>query len=329
MTPSDVFLTGANGFVGSHLVRALLERGHRVRALIRPQADRSRVRDLPVEWITGDLHDRDALRQGCAGVRWVIHAAAKVKAPDLAAYRHANAAGTANLLQAALQSPSGLERFVYLSSMAAGGPATNGHPRMETDPDAPQTPYGVSKREGEILLQEQADRLPFTIIRAPAVYGPGDTEILGFFQAVGWHLKPVFRKPPARISLVHVSDLVEGILLATESPSAAGETFYIAESEQYDMAALEDLIQASLETWAVPVWIPKPLLMSIAAACEWAGKVGGFTPKLNRDKARDFLQAEWTCSVAKAEKLLGFKSRIPFARGARQTVEWYRAKGWL
>lgn len=329
MDSALVFVTGANGFVGSHLVRALLAQGHTVRALVRPTADRSRVSDLPIEWVTGDLDDAAALEQGCAGARWVIHLAALVKAPDLETYRHANATGTGNLLEAALGASDTIDRFVYLSSMAAGGPSSNGRPRVETDPNEPQTPYGISKLEGEMLVRAHADQLPVSIIRAPAVYGPGDTEVLGFFQAVNWHVKPIFSGRPSRLSIVHVADLVEGILLAAASPSAAGETFYIAEPEIYDMAAMEDMIQASLDTWAVRILIPKPLLMGIATICEWVGKAGGFTPKLNRDKATDFLQTDWTCSVEKAEKLLGFRAKIPFARGARQTVEWYRAKGWL
>jgi nucleoside-diphosphate-sugar epimerase len=108
-----------------------------------------------------------------------------------------------------------------------------------------------------------------------------------------------------------------------------GETFYIAESHVYDLVSLEDLIQDALGTWAVRVRIPRLLLMGIARAAETAGRIGRFTPRLNRHKARDFLQTNWSCSVAKAERLLEYKSRIPFAQGARQTVEWYRAHGWL
>ncbi len=329
MGKSVAFVTGANGFVGSHLVRALLAQGHAVRALVRPTADRSRISELPIEWVTGDLDDTNALAQGCQGARWVFHLAARVKAPDLEAYRHANAAGTGNLLEAALTATDTIERFVFLSSMAAGGPSTNGKPRTEDDPNDPQTPYGISKFEGEMLVRAHADRLPVAIVRAPAIYGPEDTEVLGFFQAVDWHVKPIFSGRPSRLSIVHVSDLVDGILLAATIPSATGETFYVAEPEIYDMATMEDIIQDSLGTWALRILIPKPLLMGIATVCEWVGKAGGFTPKLNRDKAADFLQTDWTCSVAKAEQLLGFQAKIPFARGARQTVEWYRAKGWL
>jgi dihydroflavonol-4-reductase len=323
------FVTGANGFVGSHLVRALIGHGHTVRALVRPNADRSRVHDLPLEWVTGDLDDHAALEQGCQGAQWIIHVAGRTKAPDFESYRHANATGTANVLAAALKAGPQLERFVYVSSLAVGGPSTNGHPRQETDPEAPITPYGQSKLEGEKLVRDHADRLPITVIRPPAVYGPGDTMTLPLFQAVKWHLKPIFGSQPARVTMVHINDLVDGLYLAAAAKEAVGEVFYIAETTEYDLSEVWNIIQAALDTWAVRVPIPRPALISLATVCEWAGKVGGFTPKLNRAKARDLLQKDWTCSSAKAARLLGYESRVPFARGARQTIEWYRAMGWL
>lgn len=324
-----VFVTGANGFVGSHLARALCAAGHPVRALVRKTADRSRVADLNIDWIEGDLNDRAALARGCDGANWIIHVAGKIKAPDLAAYRAANVGGTVNLLDVAEKSGSPLERFVYISSQAAGGPAPNGHPRVESDPNSPTTPYGVSKLEGELAVLARAKRLPVAVVRPPAVYGPGDTEVLGFFQAVNWHIKPMFKNPPVRVSLVHITDLVDGIMLAAASPRANGETFFIAEDRHYDLSAIEDMMQDALGIWAIRVRIPKALLLSIAGISEWVGKIGGFTPKLNRHKAHDFLQNDWTCSIAKAERELGYHSRIPFADGARQTVLWYRENGWL
>lgn len=329
MADDIVFITGANGFIGSHLCHALAERGCRIRALIRPRADRTRLARLSIEWIEGDLESHEALNRGCRGARWVYHVAGRVKAPSREEYRRANATGTGNVLHAAVRNSAGLERFVYISSMAAGGPSRDGVPRDETTPDSPLTPYGESKLEGETLVREQASEIPITIIRPPAVYGPGDTEVLGFFQAVNWHLKPLFGSRPARLTLVHASDLTQGTILAATKSEGIGETFYVAESAIYALDDLEDMIQEALGTWAVRVHIPAFLLMTIAGAAEIVGRVGRFTPKLNRHKARDFLQNEWTCTVAKAERLLGYRSRIPFAQGAKQTVEWYRAHGWL
>ncbi|MBI3872398.1 MAG: NAD-dependent epimerase/dehydratase family protein [candidate division Zixibacteria bacterium] len=322
-------MTGANGFVGSHLARALIRNGHRVRALVRPGADRSRVADLAIAWIEGDLDDRAALQRGCEGARWVIHCAGRVKAPDEATYQHANCTGTKNLVAAAVVSAPRLERFVYISSQAAGGPSRDGRPRTEEDAEVPLTAYGRSKLASERAVMAHADRLPVVCLRPPAVYGPADTEVLGFFRAVQWHLKPVFGGGTQRLSLVYIDDLIRGILMAGESAAAPGQVFYIADERHYTLRELEEMIQGALGNWAIGVRVPRPLLLSIAQIAEWVGRLGGFTPSLNRDKARDFLQQDWTCSTAKASRLLGYSSKVSFELGARQTVEWCRAHGWL
>ena len=329
MKPSPILLTGANGFVGSHIARGLIGKGHTVRALVRPTSDRSLVSDLPIEWIVGDLDATDVLQRAVGGVSHIIHCAGRVKAPNLEAYRHTNVTGTANLIEAASIHAGGLERFVYISSLAAGGPSEDGRFRREEDPSQPATPYGISKREGEELVLHEKDRLPVTVVRPAAVYGPGDTEVLAMFKTIRWHVKPVFGSRSVRASVVHVSDLAEAILLATFCPAGAGEMFHVAEDRAYDLDELETMIAEALDTWAVRVRFPAPIVMGIAAVSEWFASIFGVTPTFNRDKARDFMQREWTCSIEKAQRLLGFQPRVPFASGARQTVEWYRAKGWL
>lgn len=324
-----VFLTGANGFVGSNLTRDLIGRGYHVRALIRPRADRTRLDGLDVEWVEGDLDNHKALVQGVHGAQFVIHNAGRVRAPDEAAYHHANCVGTIKLLDAVEEAAPQIQRFVYVSSQAAAGPSTDDGPKTEDDPNVPHTPYGRSKLEGENAVMSRAGRLPVVTIRPPAVYGPEDTAILAMFQTVKWHLKPLFGATPQRISIVHVTDLVQGVTLALEKDEADGHIFFVAEDQQYSLAELLGHIQEAIGTWAVTIRIPKWTLMTIAGTGDLLGKAFGFVPRLNRDKARDFLQPNWTCSTAKANRMLGYRSRVPFCEGAKTTAEWYRKKGWL
>lgn len=324
-----VFLTGANGFVGSHLSRALVEGGYHVRALIRPNADRSRLEGLELEWIVGDLDDHKALQLGARGADFVIHNAGRVRAPSAEAYHHANCVGTIKLLDAVEEERGPLKRFVYISSQAAGGPSPDGRARTEDDLDTPHTPYGHSKLAGENAVMSRSGRLPVVSVRPTSVYGPEDTAILAMFQTVRWHLKPLFGQQPQMISIVHVADLVRGILLALENDKANGQVFFIAEDRNYTLSELLNAIQEAVGTWAITIRIPRWLLLSIAGVGDMMGKAFGFVPRLNRAKARDFLQPNWTCSTAKANRLLGFYSQIPFPEGAKRTVEWYRKKGWL
>jgi len=324
-----ILVTGANGFVGARLSKVLLKRGYAVRALARKTSDLTRLEDMAVDLVYGELSDFPSLKEAASAVDVVIHSAGVIKAPSLHRYMEANKQGTRNLLEAVQEASPDLQRFVYISSLAAGGPGPTDRPVTEDDPPRPVSPYGASKLAGEKEALSFADRLPVSVVRPPAVYGPGDTQVLGFFRTVCWHLKPYFGPPTAQVRLVYVDDLVEGLILAIEHQQAVGEVFYIAEDKSHTWLELENIIAREAEVWAVPVRIPRWFVRSVATVAEWIYKPAGKTPALNRHKAEDFLQQNWTCSVAKAERMLGYRCRFPFAKGAAMTISAYREKGWL
>ncbi len=324
-----VLVTGANGFVGARLCEILLGRGYLVRALVRRTSDLFRLEGVPVELAYGELNDQASLEQAVDGVDIVIHSAGRIKAPNLAAYLAANKQGTTNLLQAVQQAAPDISRFVYVSSLAAGGPGTTDTPVTEDDPPRPVTPYGASKLAGEKETLARADRFPVSVVRPPAVYGPEDTQVLGFFRTVCWHIKPYFGPPTAQLRLVYVDDLVEGLILAAEHQNAVGEVFYIADNQSRTWLELENIIAREAKVWAVRVRIPRWFVRSLAAVSEAVYKPTGKTPALNRHKAEDFLQANWSCSVAKAERMLGYRCAYPFEKGAAITIKAYKEKGWL
>lgn len=324
-----VLVTGANGFVGGRLCEVLLERGYAVRALVRKTSDLSRLEGVGVNLAYGELNDPPSLIDAASGVDVVFHVAGKIKAPSLQEYMEANRQGTKNLLEAVCEVSPDLQRFVYVSSLAAGGPGPTDRPVTEDDPPRPVTPYGASKLAGEKETLAFADRLSVALVRPPAVYGPGDTQVLGFFRTVCWHLKPYFGAPTAQVRLVYVDDLVEGLILAAEHQQAIGQVFYIAEDQNRTWLELESIIAREAGVWAVPVRIPRWFVRSVATITELAYKPTRKTPALNRHKAEDFLQQNWTCSVAKAERMLGYRCRFPFEKGAAITISAYREKGWL
>lgn len=204
---SKALVTGANGFVGSHLVEALLHRGYRVRCLVRKTSNLRWLSGLNVEYVYCDIAEKDSLRDAVRGVDFVFHCAGLTKARNREEYFKANAEGTKNLVEVCLKHNPELKRFVYVSSQAAVGPGSDEKPLNEEAPCRPVTHYGESKLEGEKIVLAYVSRLPITIVRPPAVYGPRDTDILGFFKVANSRFRVSFGLGQSFLSLVYVKDL--------------------------------------------------------------------------------------------------------------------------
>ena len=226
-------ITGAAGFIGSHLVEALLQKGAEVRCLVRKSSDLKWIKGLAIEYAWGDCCDRASLKEAVKGVDLVFHSAGVTRAVKEETFYHVNADGTGNLIQACLEYAPHLRRFIYLSSQAAAGPSRNGARKKETDPCEPVSDYGRSKRMGEEIVLAHAKRLPLVILRPSAVYGPRDKDIYVFFKFLSKRINPCLSDPAQRISLCHIQDLVQAVLLAAENPALPGEIFFVSDGQDY------------------------------------------------------------------------------------------------
>ncbi|MEK6649537.1 MAG: NAD(P)-dependent oxidoreductase, partial [Bacteroidota bacterium] len=218
-------MTGASGFIGSHLAEFLLQHENKVRCIVRPGRPRLPwIADLPVEIIPASLHDTKALLGACDGVRTIIHVAGVTKAKRASEYHRGNVETTATLLQVAEQLPH-VDRFCLVSSLTVAGPSPDGTPLSEDLPVHPQTAYARSKWEAEKLCRDASSTIPVTIVRPPTVYGPRDRDVLEMFRWVRYGIHPVIGSHDKTLSLVHVRDLVRGIAAAALDPRAVGKTY--------------------------------------------------------------------------------------------------------
>lgn len=323
-----VLLTGATGFVGPHVARAFQADGYTVRALVRSPARAASLERDGVELEVGDLDDRDAMRRACSGTDVVAHLAALTHARTEAEYERVNEGGTRRLLEAACDVAGGPSRFVYLSSLAAVGPAVDGRPVTASDTPRPLTAYGRSKLGGEAACRAAADRIEIAILRAPAVYGPGDAELFRFFRIASRGLIPVPTGPVRPLQLVHVEDLAAAIVMAARAGGAVG-VYHIAEARAYGWAEVGRLVAAAVGAKARTVPVPAWLIRSLAAASETGAGVVGRSTIFNRDKAVEMLAPGWLCETESAKADLNFETRIPLEDGLRNTAQWYREQGWL
>ncbi len=328
---SRVLVTGGTGFIGSHLVDALIEHGVRPRVLVRPTSDVARLaRDQAdkVELVRGALEDHDSLRQAVSQVDTVFHLAAVTKAHTEEAYLGANAAGTQRLVQAMRAAQPRPRRLVYLSSLAAAGPARDGRPVEPRDEPHPITAYGRSKLVGEQACFAATDAFEVLILRAPVVYGPREKDFFLLFRLAARGVLPLPAGPESVLQLVHVTDLVRALLCAATMPEARG-VYHVAESRSYAWSEIAMCLSRAVGRSVHMVRIPRLLVQLAATVSEGGAALIGRATIFNREKVKELLAPGWLCETALAKRELGFEAQVPLATGCVETAAWYRQQTWL
>lgn len=319
-------MTGAAGFIGSHLVDALLARDVPVRALVRPETDRRWLDAARVSFALGDVGDPsglDALTNACEGCEAVYHIAGITQAPTKGAFERINADGAGRMAQAAARASA--SRFVLLSSLAAGGPAP-GHPRGEADPDRPVGAYGLSKLDGE---RQAREAFPATVaVRPPAVYGPRDKAFLLLFKLARGGLLPLPGGPRQRLSFIHGQDLAQAMVLAGEK-APAGAHYYVASGPPVLTGDLADTIGAAVGRKPLRFAVPSVMLKAAVGLAEAWAKTSGRPVRLTRERLADWTEPDWTVDDTLARSQLGYAPQFDIAKGIAETAAWYRSAGWI
>jgi nucleoside-diphosphate-sugar epimerase len=329
MTPGKSLVTGGTGFIGSHLLEALLERGEGVRCLVRERSPRDWIQGLDVELILGDCTDFSSLVPAVKGVDRIYHLAAVTKATDSDAFYRVNTRGTQNLIRACLEANPDVQRVVYLSSLAAVGPCQGENLAIETDPCWPVSHYGRSKREGEEAVLKVRDHLNGVILRSCAVYGPRDRELLPIFRSIRMGVEIGVRGIEQRLSLCYVSDLVSAIVMAGTGDTSSGEIFFVSDGNVYTWQDFGRAIAEALGIRTTRLGVPVSVLGLAAGLFDWISKWSGRPRVFGRERYQEMIQPSWCCDPSKAMSELGFSPSFDLKRGVAATVEWYRAEGWL
>jgi nucleoside-diphosphate-sugar epimerase len=324
-----VLLTGANGFVGSHILDRLQADNLTTVLWLRPRSDtRFIAAHLPrVQVRCGGLDSVPALRTALADVTHVIHCAGATKGLRRGDLFQANQVGTRNLIQAVNEAGERVQHVVYLSSLAAGRPGTRTSPAREADPPAPLSAYGESKRAGE---QEVAGacRRTYTILRPAGVYGPRDREFLRLFQAAVRGITPLFGGGRQELSLVFAPDLAEVAVRALTAPAAPGQTLNVACDEVVTAGELAATVAQVLGKRTFRLQLPAATLHLVClAAGAWATLTGRPT-LLAHGKHRELTAPGWVGDTTRLRAAVGPVCRTRLAEGLAATLGWYRENGW-
>jgi len=317
-------VTGATGFIGSALANELVKREFEVACLVRKTSNLRWLKDLDVSFVYGDCNEKDSLKQLPSDFDYIFHLAGLTKAKKEEDFFLTNVKGTENLLGFLSKNAAGIKRFIYMSSLAAAGPSRDGIPLDETALPMPVSAYGKSKLEGERVAARYGDKLPVSVIRPPAVYGPRDRDFFLFYKMIKRGFYPYWGK--CYYSLLYVDDLVHGVIAAAESGEAEGKTYFLTGNRIYSNDEIVFEIMEAMGTKALRIGIPGSVMKVLAKISE---KLAGGASIINLDKLREIRHNHWTCDSKKAELEFGFIPRVTIKEGIKWTADWYKMHKWL
>lgn len=321
-------VTGGSGFIGQNLVHRLLSDGHTVRCLVRPLGG---APPEGTERYVTDYHDANSLLASEAfdGADVIFHLAGATKAARPSDFTQANVTPTRNLL-GALAARRLRPRFVFVSSQAAAGPAPAARrPVDEDDPPRPVEAYGRSKLDAELIVERFGDRIPAVIVRPCAVLGPRDRDFLTLFRLAE---RGLLVYPGVRdhwLSVLHVDDVVAGLLAAAGCEQALCRTYFFASGEPVQWRSLGQSIERAVGRRARHLNIPSPVVRAVSVAGEWVGRLTDTASIANLSKAALSRNEFWVCSGSRARRELGFGESRSLPDAVRATYYWYRQHGWL
>jgi dihydroflavonol-4-reductase len=327
---APTLVTGAGGFTGLALTRALVARGHPVRALVRTPGQVAELERAGAEVLQGDIRDPRIIQQSVEGRALVFHLAAvfrRAGVPD-SLYREVHVDATRRLIEASAS--AGVRRIVHCSTVGVHGDVRGEGPADEDAPVAPGDVYQQTKLEGEDAARETAARtgVALTVVRPGPIYGPADRRLFKLIGGVARRRFLLLGSGNPHFQMVYVDDLVEGLRLAAETPEAAGRTYILTGEEAPTLRELVQEIAAIAQVPAprlrLPVW---PFWLA-GALCEAICVPFGLEPPIYRRRVKFFTNNRWF-DISRARAELGFAPRTPLREGLRRTLDSYRALGWV
>jgi len=322
-------VTGGTGFTGSHLVRSLIEEGMEVRVLARPTSKTDFLKDLDAEIVIGDISERDDLDRAVKGMDKVFNIAAAFRESNLPekTYWAVNYNGTKNILEACLKYD--VSRLVHCSTIGVVSSVAT-VPSDETASYSPGDVYQQSKCEAEkeVLRFAREKKLPASVIRPCAIYGPGDMRLLKMFRMIAQRKFYVFGSGKAFYHMVYINDLVSGFILASEKEKAVGEVFIIGGDKYTTLNELFRIIADEFEVNPPKIHFPYKPIEVLSVLMEYAYKPLKKEPPLYKRRVA-FFKKDRAFNISKAKRILGYRPKVDLRKGIHLTAKWYIDNGYI
>lgn len=327
-----ILITGASGFIGSTLVEtALQHQDWEVYAGVRATSSKKYLADSRIRFFEMNFEDVEELTQKLrhTSFDYIIHNAGATAVPQKSDYFRINTDYVKHLVRAQQATGQSLRKFVFMSSLAAYGPADN-FPNQRVEAQYQPQPidtYGESKLAAERFLK-QLDKLPYLIFRPTAVFGPRDRDIFQFFEMVNRGLEAYIGTQTQQATFVYVKDLARLVIEATRS-TVKQKSYFVTDGHLYQTEDLGKYAKALLNKKTIKLKIPTPIVRVIATLLETGGKWTKTYPALNKEKVKILSAGSWHCDVEPLRRDFDFQSQYDLESGLRETLHWYKENNWL
>lgn len=333
----SILITGASGFIGSFIVEEALRRNFGVWAGVRSSSSREYLQDKRIRFFEADFARPDKLRAQLEEHRaeygrfdYIVHCAGVTKCVDKKDFERVNHVQTRNFIDALRELGMTPRQFVFISTLSVFGPIREKSydPILESDIPAPNTAYGISKLKTEQYLQSLSG-FPYVIFRPTGVYGPREKDYYLMAKSIRQHTDFAVGFRRQDLTFVYVKDIVQAVFLGIER-EVSRRAYFLADGRVYSSRAFSDLIRKELgNPFVIRLRCPLIVLKVVSLLAEWWAKRRNKTSTLNSDKYRIMKQRNWQCDITPVVEELGFSPEYDLERGVKETIAWYKDKGWL
>ena len=322
-------VTGGSGFIGSHVVEKLYDRDLQVKCLSKDPLFADELKSLNIEILSGDLNSNLDWESLLSDVNIIYHIAGVTRVKSNKEYYEGNFIATKSLVQKCSTYCTSLKRFVYVSSLTAVGPSLDDKPVDESSVYHPVSEYGKSKMLAELEVLKFRNKIPITILRPSAVYGPRERDMYMYMKSIKRGVQMLIGFNKKYLNLIYVSDLADGIIDSSLSDTAENQIYFLGSEVSYPNEIIGETIAAILKKKSINLHIPHCMVYLICGVEEIIGKVFNKNVFLNIQKAREITQSKWTCSIEKAKSDFNFNPGVSLYDGFLNTFNWYKRMGWM
>ena len=322
-------VTGATGFIGSHIVDGLIKSGYEVYVLARKESNLESV-NSKAKIINVDLYNLSDLKNKLSDLEIIIHCAGALFGKKYDYFYKSNVQSTINLVEA-IKENKNFKQFIFISSLTAVGPSQNIEKAVtEESPRKPITNYGRSKAEAEEYIEKQKEWLNYTIFRLPAVFGARDKAIYSIFKIANLGMGSLIGFNTKYLSLVYHKDIVNVVTQSIDNKLTFKEIFFLSNTEYYTWLEIMKILKVKLKKKIfINLRLPHSIVYILGYFNSFLSKIIGITPIFNIDKAKDFTQQYWICDNSKLRKTLNYNNFVKLDTAFEETINWYKENKWL